>query len=262
MSKISLIQQTELVRSIIDSYEETRKVPKEGRKHLTNVTNRSDVFYDRDTISKDQLQIMMGAIEDYIITPQYDRSGNIFINPNGAVSRSETISSLSTGIERVDSVDDVSEENDYYNVGYNDLVDSKDSNFYNVYSRQDLSSNIRRFELAYMLFSHKGYTFKDEVNFQTDFTDLYGYEDIKRTPIVFMNNNGVGLLPRDDQSIDDYIQRTLKGNERLSVEILVLTSKLMSLVSSDIDMTCLYPLKGLSRIEFVYIMDKINKLTL
>lgn len=90
--------------------------------------------------------------------PQQDAKGVWHFNPEGVVSLGEVldfISAVDSGSNtkkgRNQSIDNVSTESDYFNVGYNMCVDSYSSPLYNLYNRADLLEPITQSELAYVI---------------------------------------------------------------------------------------------------------------
>ncbi|MGF2715371.1 hypothetical protein ACQUY5_24470, partial [Bacillus cereus] len=148
-------------------------LPKEDRKNLSHAEDKSLVYYDRETLNEEDRNIMLSAIEQHILTPQYDRAGNLYFNPTGTVSRAESINALECFGKKGKSIDGVSEESDYYNEGYNELVSSVLNNFCNLYTKENLYGNIRRCELAYMVASHPHHNFGSNVLVKDNVSNLY-----------------------------------------------------------------------------------------
>src|SRR5690606_42048093 len=147
------------------------------------------------------------------------------------------------------SVDGVSQPNEYFNKGYNDLVRRETDNFYNVYSKDDINKGIRRFELAYMLASHRGIEFGEGYDVEDSISYLYEYEDILNIGLE-VTEDIENLLPKE-QSIENYIKEVQNGVIKLNVHLACLTSDLLSLV--PIKELELKPLKQVSRLEFTRI---------
>ncbi|MEC2463410.1 hypothetical protein P9X10_00665 [Bacillus cereus] len=248
----------------IEPVEEAKEpvVPKEDRKNLSYAEDKSLVYYDRETLNEEDRNTMLQAIEQHILTPQYDRSGNLYFNPNGTVSRAESINALEVNGHKGLSIDGRSKESDYYNSGYNELIPSNTSNFYHLYSKEDLYGNIRRCELAYMMSSHTGYDFGSDYEMSQFVGALLSYEDMKKIQLTLDKANEVdNLIPVDHESIEDYFDKVRKGIVRLPISLMILTHMLVDLGYSKADekLKNLHPLKGLSRLEFSKYVVKLKQ---
>lgn len=234
-------------------------------KELDNKTDFSiedqiELYYDKDIVTKEQAVVLLKSFETFSLSPQYDRDGNMYLNPRGSVSRAEAINALALGGLKGKSIDGVSSDEDYYNSGYNELVSDENSNFYRVYTRDDLGCNIRRLELAYMIYSHSGYNFGKDFKRDDSIQDLRRFNDIKKLPVMLNSvDNLKGLLPRGKNSIEDFIYNVRTGKEKLPIDLILITSDLMLLIKGKVDLSNLYPLKGVSRLEFSYLMESLKK---
>lgn len=98
------------------------------------------------------------AVMSDVIPPQTDSTGIEYFNPDGAVSIMEFLDSLnaikshSNACEsRHLSIDNVSDEKDFFNEGYlSCLSKGRSSLFYDLYKRRELAKPITRLELAYI----------------------------------------------------------------------------------------------------------------
>ena len=80
-----------------------------------------------------------------------------YFNPDGTVSVAEFLDGLNaikfgciSNISRKKTLDRISDENDYFNDGYQDCVRGISSPFFNLYTRKELLEPITRIELAYI----------------------------------------------------------------------------------------------------------------
>lgn len=89
-----------------------------------------------------------------VMKPQVDKDGNELFNPDGVVSVAEYINVLTaigrTSSENKMTLDGISEAEDYFNSGYNELLSGYSSPFYSLYTRDELLKPITRCELAYL----------------------------------------------------------------------------------------------------------------
>ncbi|PGF05073.1 hypothetical protein [Bacillus toyonensis] len=248
-----------------DDFSKQDEVDKEDRKFLSHAEDKSLVYYDRETLNEEERNIMLSAIEQHILTPQYDRTGNLYFNPRGIVSRAESINALERFGKKRKSIDGVSEESDYFNQGYNELVSSGLDNFFEFYTKENIYGNIRRCELAYMISSHPNYFFNKDVAVKENISKLYGYEDIKKIQIsledagrlyslIQVNNNR-------NEDIDYYFNKVRSGEIKLPISLILLTHYLVELGYSESDekVTNLHPLKGVSRLEFAKYIVNLKK---
>lgn len=89
--------------------------------------------------------------------PQLDEEENSYFNPYGTVTVAEFLDSLnaikfgSNSVQnRKKSLDNISDEKDFFNEGYQSCVNKYSSPFYNLYTRLELLHPITRLELAYI----------------------------------------------------------------------------------------------------------------
>ncbi len=97
------------------------------------------------------LSILTGTM-----TPQTEK-GDVFFNPNGTVSVAEFLDSLNaikfgcnSNRSRKKTLDNISDEDDYFNEGYQSCIRGISGYFFNLYTRKELLKPITRIELAYI----------------------------------------------------------------------------------------------------------------
>lgn len=131
-----------------------------ARKMFPNInpkTNTADIspFADKHTMSMYKYAAL--ACVSGAMYPQYDDNGNTYFNPDGVVTVGEFIDSLlaiktgaTDGSHAKKSLDSMSNEGDFYNEGYNNILYGFSSPFYRLYDRREMTQPITRFELAYI----------------------------------------------------------------------------------------------------------------
>ena len=92
-----------------------------------------------------------------VIPPQLE-DNKLYFNAEGSITIAEVLDSINAIFyeynsfkNRKTTLDGVSIETDFFNAGYNLLLDSYTNPFYNLYSRYELLRPITRVELAYIL---------------------------------------------------------------------------------------------------------------
>lgn len=100
------------------------------------------------------------VINSGAMTVQKDDEGNKYFNPNGVVSVAEFLNSLAAfkygesinngSVPKMRSLDNISDDKDFFNAGYAACLSGISSPFYRLYSRGDLREPITRAELAYI----------------------------------------------------------------------------------------------------------------
>ena len=92
-----------------------------------------------------------------VIPPQIDK-GKLYFNAEGTITIAEVIDSINAIFHEYNSnkcrkktLDNVSVETDFFNEGYNYIVDSYTNPMYELYSRYELLRPITRVELAYII---------------------------------------------------------------------------------------------------------------
>lgn len=86
-----------------------------------------------------------------------EKDGIHYFNPNGVVPIAELLDGFTaikfganSNRERKESLDKVSNVNDYFNEGYQECVNGYSSPFYNLYTKEELLQPVTRLELAYI----------------------------------------------------------------------------------------------------------------
>lgn len=86
-----------------------------------------------------------------------EKDGVHYFNPNGVVPIAELLDGFTaikfganSNRERKESLDKVSNVNDYFNEGYQECVNGYSSPFYNLYTKEELLQPVTRLELAYI----------------------------------------------------------------------------------------------------------------
>ena len=91
------------------------------------------------------------------LVPQISDDDKVIFNADGTVSVAEFLDSLNainngvnSNVARKRTLDNISDENDYFNEGYQQCLRGISSPFYNLYTREELMNPITRFELSYI----------------------------------------------------------------------------------------------------------------
>ena len=220
--------------------------------------SKTDYFVDKDTLDENRLEVFFSALNKGLIQTQYGKDGSMYLNPHGTISRAEVFHALGTSQEVFDSVDGVSNSNDFFNAGYNQIVSDEDSNFYDVYSKEDLFRPIKRVELGYLLAHYDNFDYADDFNYEGYLEKLYSFNDVKFLNLELPTSEELfDLLPKDYNSIENYFYALVEGEEILPLGLALLTINLASILD---DHTNLYFLKEVSRLDFVLILDNLGLL--
>lgn len=129
-----------------------RKTAVEMFPEINSLTNKKDIDENAFYAPLVPLVSLTG-----IIPHQSDDSGKDYFNPEGTVTVAEFLDSLNATKScsnsedgRKNSLDNVSNESDFFNVGYNQCLSGMSSPFYRLYTRRELMQPITRLELAYI----------------------------------------------------------------------------------------------------------------
>lgn len=258
---------------------ELRKTAAKMFSNINPLTQERDVFKSSKYSSFIPIVTITGTFP-----PQQDSDGNSLFNPSGTVTVAEFLDSLnaikfrsSSSLGRKKSIDNISNEKDYFNEGYTSCLDGYSSYFYNLYTRKELMEPITRLELAYITVlcwssfinkfgkvhsgSYKlGLTF-DWLNYASellnDFEDGFDYRVTQRLlddgQIIsvnikdYMNSKGISDLK---QSIKD-------GINAIPYPMFMSLLELYNLGVFYFDSSRLEPIKEVSRGELSYFIVKI-----
>lgn len=129
-----------------------KKVAVEMFSNTNPLTGEKDVYKSSKYSSSIPLVVITGTFP-----PQQDEENNSYFNPDGCVTVAEFLDSLNaikfgsnSVINRKKSLDNVSDEKDFFNEGYQSCANKYSSPFYNLYTREELLDPITRLELAYI----------------------------------------------------------------------------------------------------------------
>ena len=227
------------------------------------------------------LVVLTGAM-----TPQI-KDELTYFNPSGTVSVAEFLDGLNSikfgcnsNVRRKKTLDRISDENDYFNEGYQDCVRGISSPFFNLYTRHELVKPITRVELAYITvicwnqFIDKynnlyGGQFYLGINFDWEnpaeyldrFEDGFNYKVSK--VVMDKDYDVISLSIKDyksDRAMSEYKEDLLRGISPIPLPMF------MSLIELDLlnlfyyENRCLDPLKEVSRGELCYFLNNLAKL--
>lgn len=129
-----------------------KKVAVEMFSNINPLTGEKDVYKSSEYSSSIPLVVITGTFP-----PQQDEESNSYYNPDGCVTVAEFLDSLnaikfgSNSVRnRKKSLDNVSDEKDFFNEGYQSCANKYSSPFFNLYTREELLNPITRLELAYI----------------------------------------------------------------------------------------------------------------
>ena len=220
------------------------------------------------------------------ITPQTDGAMSYF-NPDGTVSVAEFLDGLNaikfgcnSNIRRKKTLDRISDENDYFNEGYQDCVRGISSPFFNLYTRKELLEPITRIELAYITvicwnqFLEKynnlyGGQFYLGINFDWEspaeylerFEDGFDYKVSKC--VTDKEFDVISLNIKDykgDLSMSEYKEKLQNGVSPLPIPMFMSLVELNILDLFYFSDDRLDPLKEVSRGELCYFLSMLAKL--
>lgn len=210
------------------------------------------------------------------------KDGKSYFNPRGTVSIAELLDGFvairygaNHNGNRSISLDNNSDENDYFNEGYNECVDSYSALFSGLYTRRELMRPVTRLELAYI-------TVLCWRRFREYFDTLYGgafaigisfdwedsssivanYEDGLDYKVSVMKDkaNGYRLSLKDykgDRTVTEYLTDLKEGSRALPFPMFMSLLELGVLEFFHFEDNRLDPLKEVSRGEFCYFLNKI-----
>lgn len=221
-----------------------------------------------------------------VMTPQLDEFDREYFNPSGTVSVAEFLDSLNSikfgcnsNRNRKKTLDNVSDENDYFNEGYQECLRGISSPFFNLYTREELTKPITRAELAYLTvicwtrFLEKynslyGGNFFLGVNFDWEnpaeclrnFSDGFDY---KISRVVLDEKYGVVSLDIKDyktSSMTEFKYAMKNGISAIPIPMYMSLVELSILNMFKFEDNRLDPMKEVSRGELCYFVTMLAKL--
>lgn len=211
---------------------------------------------------------------------------DVFFNPEGTVSLAEFLDGLNaikygmnSNRQRKKSLDNISNETDYFNEGYQDCLKGVSSFFYNLYRREELLQPITRIELAYIIvlcwkqFLGKyndlyggqfylgiNFDWEHPVDYLSTYTDGFDYKISKI--ILDEEYDIISLNVKDYKSI--YSMERFKDNIKSGISAIPIPM-FMSLIELDILGIFnfdgeLAPIKEVTRGELCYVLNNLAKL--
>lgn len=249
--------------------------------HLNPNTSRDDIVKDAFYTPYIPLVTLTGCI------PPQVRNEEAYFNPNGVVTVAEYLDGLNSikygcnaNNKRKKTLDNISNDSDYFNEGYQSCLRGISSPFFNLYTREELIQPITRMELAYITvlcwkpFIEKynrlyggsfylGITFDWEI--PSGVLDSYedGY-DYKVSKISIDKEYDIVSLDvkdyRSDRSMSEYKEDMKSGISAVPMPMFMSMLELGVLDLFFYEGKMLHPLKEVSRGEFCYFLAKLAKL--
>ena len=252
------------------------EIAKEMFPHKNLLTGQKDLDKDKYYVPYIPLVVLTG-----VILPQLDKDNKAYLNPEGTVSIAEfldCLNSINYGCNanrvRKKALDNLSNEEDYFNEGYNSCLAGISSPFFNLYTKDELLKPITRIEMAYIIVIcwkkfekylyggdyDLGITFdwnapQDYVNV---FEDGYDYKVSKmikneKLDIVSLNIKDY----KGNVSMRTYIQQMKDGIKAIPMPMYMSLIELRVLGLFHFEENELAPLKELSRGELSYLVTKL-----
>lgn len=249
---------------------------------INPLTNEQDINKDSFYAPYVPLTVLTG-----IVPPQLDEELGTYFNPEGTVTVAEFLDSLNAikfgcnaNNRRKKTLDRISNEEDFFNEGYQDCVRGIASPFFNLYTRKELMQPITRLELAYITvvcwveFMDKfnslyGGTYYLGINLDWEnpcdviekFTDGYDY---KVSKIVSNDEYQVISLNIKDykagKSMEQYKQEIKDGTVPIPLPMFMSMLELSVLDLFYFENDKLSPIKEVSRGELCYFISRLAKL--
>lgn len=244
------------------------------------LTNEKDVYRTSSYASSIALVVLTDTLP-----PQRDSKGNVYFNPRGTVTVAEFLDSLNaikfgsnSDITRKKSLDNVSDEKDFFNEGYQSCVTHYSSYFYNLYTRKELFRPITRMELAYITvlcwseFSkkynsvHSGrYILGININWGNTRSLILNFEDgcnYNVSKKLVYNDKVISTNIKDYLigSISDTVQEIRKGVISIPYPMFMCLFELDVLDLYNFKDTGLNPVKEVSREELAYFLVHLAKI--
>ena len=218
--------------------------------------------------------------------PPQISNGKSYFNANGTVSVAEFIDGINaikygmnSNITREKTIDNVSTEDDYFNMGYNNCLRGFSSPLYNLYTRRELLEPITRGEAAYITtlcwssFIEKygtlfGGRFYMGINFDWEHPIDYvnKFEDGRAYKVSKIRNTDFDTVEIDiksykgDVCMGEYKENLIRGIRAIPLPLYMCTIETYILGLLPPDTARLDPLKQVSRGELCYFLMKLAKL--
>lgn len=266
---------TEIIASVEG---QLKKVAVEMFSSTNPLTNDKDVFSVDKYASCIPLVVLTGTLP-----PQLDEENNSYFNPNGCVTVAEFLDSLNaikfgsnSFQNRRKSLDNISDEKDFFNEGYQSCVTRFSSPFYNLYTRAELLNPITRVELAYITvfcwseFSKRfdsvftgEYSLGININWDNikdvliNFEDGFDYKVSKR---LLDDNKVLSINIKDylsNGSMIDLLTRVKEGVSPIPYPMFMCLLELNALNVFYFENFRLDPLKEVSRGELAYFLVRL-----
>lgn len=226
------------------------------------------------------LVVMSGSM------PPQVQDDSAYFNPEGVVTVAEFLDCLNAvkygcnaNNNRRKSLDNISDESDYFNEGYNAVVHGLSSPFFNLYTRSELMTPITRLELAYITvvcweqFMNKynslyGGQFYLGVSFDWDTPEevLSKYEDgfnYRISKVSIDTEYSVTSLDikdyRSDRTMEEYREDLQNGVAALPLPMFMSMLELGVLGLFEYEDSRLDPMREVSRGELCYFLSRIAK---
>lgn len=220
--------------------------------------------------------------------PPQLKDGDSYFNPEGVVTVAEFLDGLNSikfgansNRTRKKTLDNISDEKDYFNEGYQSCLSGFSSPFFNLYTRAELMQPITRLEMAYLtVVCWEGFIEKYNnlygsnqyylgVNFDwvnpkdllAKFEDGFDY---KVSRISIDKENSVCSLNikdyRSDRSMTEYLEDIKSGVAAIPLPCLMSLVELYIVDLFHFEEMRLDPLKEVSRAELCYFLVRLAKL--
>lgn len=254
-------------------------ITKEMFPHKNVLTGRPDIEEKKYYVPYVPFVVLTG-----VVLPQLDKDEKAYLNPEGTVSVAEFLDSLNSirygcnaNNQRRKTLDNLSDEEDYFNEGYNSCLTGISSPFFNLYTKDELLKPITRGEMAYIIvlcwkkFLEKyntvyggdydlGITF--DWNAPQDYVGLFtdGY-DYKVSKIIKNKEYNIISLDLKDykgrRSIREYIESLKSGSKAIPMPMYMSLIELRVLGLFHFEENEIAPLKEVSRGELCYLVTKL-----
>lgn len=255
------------------------EIAKEMFPYKNILTNKPDLDEKKYYVPYIPFVVLTG-----VILPQVDKEGKTYINADGTVSIAEFLDSLNSirygcnaNTHRRKALDNLSNEDDYFNEGYNSCLSGISSPFFNLYTKDELLKPITRVEMAYIIvlcwrqflekyntvyggFNDLGITFdwNNAHDYVTLFQDGFDYKVSK-----LVKNKEYNIISLDikdykgTRNMRDYIQDMREGKKAIPISMYMSLIELRVLGLFHFEENEIAPLKEVSRGELSYLVTKL-----